>query len=133
MSEDLRGFAVHVLPHRVEEVPRGYNKYEMRHPESDWSIPCSVETKVWCNFWGTLITRADLNLTDEKGSYMELTQYEGEDLAGVEQSVKCPIETYTCSVCGRQEEEVVCVNKYIDSSEYVCKRCIEKSHEDFEG
>jgi hypothetical protein len=38
--------------------------YETRHSENDWTQPIGIETFVFVNFLGTLVTNVPLELTD---------------------------------------------------------------------
>lgn len=82
---------------KVEEGPRiskeertqhqsdNHHIYAMRHSEDDWSLPVTIERGVMVNYWGYMITKEPLELTDSNSlgsdpSFIELTEDEGYDL-----------------------------------------------------
>ena len=56
----------------------GLSYYEMRHGETDWTQPISIELGVVVNFWGTLILPKPLPLTAHPSSFIELTPEQSE-------------------------------------------------------
>ena len=75
---DFRGKKAFVHEGRIAErttVPSGCNLYGLRHNETDWSQPCTVEPNVLCNFWGYLAVEGILTLKDD---WINLTRGERE-------------------------------------------------------
>lgn len=48
------------VPKRKRETGKFY--YEMRHTDTDWSLPVTIEKGVMINFWGTLVTNKPLKM-----------------------------------------------------------------------
>jgi hypothetical protein len=53
----------------------------MRHADDDSGEPCTVEDRVLVNFYGTLVTRKKIELTDrwisEDKRYREIPEWDG--------------------------------------------------------
>lgn len=79
----FRGQEVEVYEGRFweERLPNKFY-YDMRHGDSDWSMPITIEKWVCVNYWGLLITDTPLDLGSE--DCLELTVEEGELFSGVE-------------------------------------------------
>lgn len=59
----------------------GLNKYEIRHDDESW-IPHTIENRVFVNFYGTIISKDELDLSNElydNNGYIELTDEEIDD------------------------------------------------------
>ncbi|OGP23904.1 MAG: hypothetical protein A2X99_05740 [Deltaproteobacteria bacterium GWB2_55_19] len=50
--------------------------YELRHGDCDWATPCTIEKRVFVNFWGTIATSKEINLG--KDGYIILDDEEGD-------------------------------------------------------
>ena len=65
----------------AEHTKLGLNKYEIRHDDESW-LPCTLENMVFVNFYGTIICKDKLDLSNElydHNGYIELTQEEIDD------------------------------------------------------
>lgn len=58
-----------------------HHVYMMRHGESDWSTPVTIEPGVLVNYWGYLITKEPLDNPGPDSLYIVLTEEEGLHLA----------------------------------------------------
>ena len=58
-----------------------HHVYMMRHGDSDWSIPITIEPGVLVNYWGYLITKEPLDNPGPDSLYIVLTKEEGWNLA----------------------------------------------------
>jgi hypothetical protein len=81
----LRGHTVQVLEgKRVFLKDRDSRKsyYDLRHGESDWTLPLTVERVVWANFYGTLVSDSPVYALENKNrfAHIKLTKAEGERL-----------------------------------------------------
>lgn len=54
----FRGIAVEVTRTRPKAEERDPKKFylDLRHSETDWTQPVTVERSVWANYWGTIIS-----------------------------------------------------------------------------
>lgn len=65
----------------AEHTKLGFNKYEIRHDDESW-LPCTLENRVWVNFYGTIISKDKLDLSNElydNNGYIKLTDEEIDD------------------------------------------------------
>jgi hypothetical protein len=67
-----------------EMLPDGLHMYEMRHADDDTDLPCTIETRVVVNFYGTLVTRTEIELPGRSGKrpssehrYREIPEWDG--------------------------------------------------------
>lgn len=65
-------------PGRERAPGKDYFQYGMRHGESDWTCPISIEEFVFANFWGVIRTPKPLSLSN---GYLNLTRREAEGFA----------------------------------------------------
>lgn len=76
----------------------GMHYYEMRHTGDDWSKPCSVENKVSVNFWGTLVTRKPIALSNEGG--IDLSEEDAESLMFMAEESRLKLDR-KCRYCNK--------------------------------
>jgi len=82
----FRGMDCFVFEGRPEsekaKYPRqDYFYYAMRHGESDWACPVTIEKFVYANFWGVIGTPKPLSFSN---GCLKLTRREAERFATVE-------------------------------------------------
>lgn len=63
---------------RAEEIPEGYYAYQLRHGD-DWGIPETLELFVGSNFYGTLLSKEVIDLSN--GGYIEINKKDKEEFA----------------------------------------------------
>jgi len=64
-------------------IPDGWHVYDIRHDESDWSKPLTVERVVLVNFMGRFLTDRELPLPFDNDECLEVIDYSYEDWADV--------------------------------------------------
>jgi hypothetical protein len=57
--------------------------YEMRHGESDWGEPVTVEPAVLCNRWGVMKAKSPLKFRQKLDPYILLTRKEKDNILRV--------------------------------------------------
>jgi hypothetical protein len=63
---------------KVKYPRKDYFYYAMRHGESDWVCPISIEKFVFVNYWGVIGTPKPLSFSN---GYLKLTRREAERFA----------------------------------------------------
>lgn len=74
---NIFGLEARVTDVRVSENPEGFGyKYDMRHSDSNWVDPVTIEPKVWVNFCGSIFFKESLQFSNNSKNYIELSDDE---------------------------------------------------------
>ena len=78
----FRGIEIRVYPHKAtrdigkKQILKYKFRYDIRHAETAWDKPITIEKRVWVNFWGTIFTNKSLDKFFNDFSYILLTRKE---------------------------------------------------------
>lgn len=64
-----------VVDYKVFENPNGFDyKYDMRHNDSNWVDPVTIERGVMVNFCGSIFFKEELMFSNDCKDYIELCE-----------------------------------------------------------
>lgn len=77
----FRGMDCMLFEGRPKEFPEGFWFYPLRHDETDWAQPMTIEPTVVVNYWGVIGLPRPLDFLIE--DWILLTPEEGEEIANL--------------------------------------------------
>ena len=70
---EVFGLEAKVVDYRISENPDGFDyKYDMRHNDSNWVDPVTIEKRVMVNFCGSIFFKKELMFSNDCRDYIEL-------------------------------------------------------------
>ena len=72
---NIFGLEAKVVDYKISENPDGFNyKYDMRHNDSNWVDPVTIEKRVMVNFCGSIFFKEELIFCNDCKDYIELSE-----------------------------------------------------------
>lgn len=64
---------------QCDDVPAGWQVYDLRHTDDDWGEPATIEPAVMVNFMGRFLTQEKLTFPAAPNDFYEVIDYSYED------------------------------------------------------